>query len=266
MLRLLPLCLVPLLLAAAPGDEKIFSGPQPGEKLRSFKVETEAGKELTLLADPKDTPRVIVFVHELTRPAMQLMRPVDVYAKKMSAEGLEIHFVWLTADKAKTAQFMERAKKSLQLEGPMSISLDGIEGPGNYGLNRKVAVTILVARGDKVAANFAIVQPNETDAPKVGAAIAKLLGKKAPTLEEMGGKAAKGGKDGPPQELTQLMRRMIQKDADEATVKMIAEEMTKWAGDDAARQRELRAYCQRIVEAGYGTEACKKALAKLAGK
>ena len=55
----------------------------------------------------------------------------------------------------------------------MVISLDGIEGPGNYGLNRKVTLTLLVAKGTKVVANFAIVQPNETDAPKVGAAASR---------------------------------------------------------------------------------------------
>ena len=180
-------------LTALAGGDQVFSGPQAGEKLTPFKVHAfsgpQAGKEIQLLADPKETPRLVIFVHEITRPVLQLLRPVDQYAKRLAADGLETHVVWLTADKTKTEAYLEQAKKSLALQAPVVISLDGIEGPGNYGLNRKVTLTLLVAKGNKVVANFAIVQPNETDAPKVGAALAKLMGKQAPTLEEMRGDA-----------------------------------------------------------------------------
>ena len=65
------------------------------------------------------------------------------------------------------------------------IAPGGAEGPGNYGLNRNVTLTILAANEGKVTANFAIVQPNETNAPRVLAAVAKLVGKPAPTAEEI---------------------------------------------------------------------------------
>ncbi|HYV37543.1 MAG TPA: hypothetical protein VE988_17690 [Gemmataceae bacterium] len=163
--------------------DPIFSGPQPGEKLTAFKVLAFSGrmpgKQMELIADAKETPRVLVFVHEITRPALQLLRPIDQIATEYAPDGLETHFVWLTADKTKTEQFLQGANKSLNLTSPIVISLDGIEGPGNYGLNRKVALTILVAKGTKVVANFAIVQPNETDAPKVTEAITKMMGKPA---------------------------------------------------------------------------------------
>jgi hypothetical protein len=199
-----------------------------------------------------------------------LLQPLSQYAGTLQKDGLETHYVWLTADKAKTEQYLKNAGKSLALQAPTAISEDGIEGPGNYGLNRKVAITVLVAKGDKVVANFAIVQPNETDAPKVAGAVAKLMGKTPPTDKEL----AIGRKLDPPKkdkkagsaELQGLMRRMIQQTNDEATVKTIANEMRKWAGDDRARGAELRDYCTRILELDYGTEACKKALKDLAGK
>jgi hypothetical protein len=315
-------------LARAGGDQ-VFSGPQPGEKLTAFKVHAfsgpAAGKEIQLLADPKDTPRVLVFIHELNRLAFQLLRPVDQYAARLHKDGLETHFIMLTADRAKTEQYLEGAQKALALAAPIVISLDGIEGPGNYGLNRKVTLTVLVARGNKVVANFAIVQPNDTDAPKVAAAIAKLMGKTPPTAEELGiggkdrpkdrgpdsaealqkkirdledyidkltdalnqareqiakleGKPAPkplpklprddrkpAGKGSANPELQKLMRQMIQMDNDAATVERIAAAMTTWAGDDATKQAELRDYCRLVVQLGYGTDAAKKALAKLAG-
>src|SRR5262245_63899567 len=103
------------------------------------------------------------------------MLPVDVVAAKLAAQGLETHVVWLTTDKTKVEQYLGNAGQTLALKAPMVISLDGIEGPGNYGLNRKMTMTIIVAKGDKVVANFAIIQPNETDAPPVTAAMAKLM-------------------------------------------------------------------------------------------
>src|SRR5262249_30662363 len=59
------------------------------------------------------------------------------------------------------------------------------------------------------------------------------------------------------------MRRMIQKTNDEATVKQIAEEMIKWAGDDRAKRIILRDYCRQVAELGYGSEAAQATLKKL---
>src|SRR5436190_4317300 len=110
-------------MAAGQGGDQVFSGPQPGEKLTPFKVHVfsgpQAGKEVQLLADPKETPRLLIFVHEITRPALQLLRPVDLYAKRLAADGLETHVVWLTADKTKTEAYLEQAKNSLALQSPV---------------------------------------------------------------------------------------------------------------------------------------------------
>lgn len=275
MTRIAGLSLVVLLcVTATRADEKVFSGPQPGEQLLPFKVLAvagpSAGKEVELVGQIKGSPTLLIFVHEVTRPALQLFRPIDLYGSKLAKDGLATHFVWLTSDMAKTEQFLTAAKKSLSLKSPISISLDGQEGPGNYGLNRKVAVTILVAKDNKVVANFAIIQPNETDAPKVVAAVAKLMGQKeVPTLEqlnkELGTKTRPDPKAAKSPELQKLMRQMIQKTNDERAVKQIAEEMVKWAGNDAAKQKELREYCRMVAGLGYGTEAAQKMLKKLAG-
>lgn len=329
---------------AAADDAKVFSGPQPGEKLTDFNVRfvygPNAGKPARWAGARKDTPGLLVFVHEITRPAMQLLRPVDAHAAKLAADGhLHTTLVWLSADAMKTEEYLNRAKQSLNLKSPVAISLDGLEGPGNYGLNRKAMLTILVFKGGKVTANFAIIQPNETDAPKVLAALAQVTGTKAPTLDELRGKSGKirkverpaagggdaarlqqtllneltqlrqqlavltnalnearakiakleskpapaplpvpkavapkrpaAGQEGRPSaspELQSLMRRMIQKDNDEETVRRIADEMTRWAGADAGRRAELAGYCRLVVRLGYGAPAAQQALRKLAGQ
>lgn len=260
--------------AAAPADEPIFSGPQPKEKITPFKVlcvqGPHAGKEIELVKDNNGEPTLLIFVHEITRPAFQLLRPVDLYASRLSKDGLATHIVWLTADKSETEKYLANARRSLNLKSPVVISLDGLEGPGNYGLNRKVTLTILLAKDNKVAANFAIVQPNETDAPKIIEELAKLMGdKKPPTVEdlrkELGGGTRQdaGGRD---PELTALMRKMIQLNNTEEQVKEIADAMMKWAGDDAKKKAELTEYCKQVVQLGYGSEPARAALKKLAGE
>jgi hypothetical protein len=170
-------------------EDPVYSGPQPGEKIAPFNVlqsaGPNAGQEIKLAADDQGAPTLLIFVHEATRPGLQLMRPIDLYGSKLANDGLATHFVWLTPDRSKTEDWLRNARASLNLKSPVNISLDGIEGPGSYGLNRKVTLTILVAKDHKVTANFAIVQPNETDAPKVLAAVASVMGKSAPTMESL---------------------------------------------------------------------------------
>jgi hypothetical protein len=289
MLRRLALGLViACLTPAARADDPVFSGPQPGEKLTPFRVlgfaGPDAGKEVELPGRTQGAPTVLVFVHEVTRPAFQLLRPLDLYAAKLAKDGLACHFVWLSADKTKTEEFLNRAKGSLALRSPVVISLDGPEGPGNYGLNRKVTLTILVAKDNKVVANFALVQPNETDAPRILQAVAGLMGQKAPTLDELRKELGQGrpamarpaaqpktdkelpGRTSSDPELIGLMRRMIQPTNDEAKVREIAELMTKWAGDNSDRKKELAEFCKRVAHLKYGTEAAQKALKQMAGE
>jgi hypothetical protein len=189
---------VPCLLAAlgARADDPVFSGPQPGEVLTPFKAQAfsgpRAGLEVELPGEFAGKPTVLIFVHEITRPALQLIRPVDRFAARWAAQGLNCRIVWLAADRAQAEQYLERARNSLDLKSPVVIALGGIEGPGNYGLNRNVTLTILVADAGKVTANFAIVQPNATDAPRVLAAVARLVGQPAPTPEEIRAESGRG--------------------------------------------------------------------------
>ena len=56
----------------------------------------------------------------------------------------------------------------------VGISVDGEEGPGSYGLNRNVELTFVLAKENKVVANFAFVQSSVTDAPVISASRAAI--------------------------------------------------------------------------------------------
>ena len=175
------------IVIAAVGDS-FPSGPPVGDKLPDFKAHAyfgpDAGKEFKLLDKVKGGPTLLIFMHApgdhaITRPGLQFLRPVDKYAS--ACEKLATQIVWTTADREKTEAFLKRAENSLGLKSPVSICLDGgKDGPGTYGLNDKVQITVLIARDSKVVANFALADPNATDSSRVIAALAKLLGKDAP--------------------------------------------------------------------------------------
>lgn len=176
------LCLISLSAALAQ-DESFPSGPKAGEKLGEVKVFAfsgpDAGKEVQLFKQATG-PALVVFVHQLTRPAFQFMKPVDKFAAELAEDKLQTHFVWLTDDKEKTEEFLKRAQNSLNLQSPVSICLEGKDGPPTYGLNDKVILTVLLSKDNKVVANFAFVDPSGRDSKKVLAAMAKLMGKKPP--------------------------------------------------------------------------------------
>lgn len=170
-------------------DDPVFSGPQPGEKLPPFQLlgvyDDHAGKPFDPIAQADGNPTLLVFVHKLTRPGLGLARGLTHYAKSLNEPKSYAAIVWLDDDKPKAEEYLNRARKSLNIEVPLGISVDGGEGPGAYGLNRNVELTILVAKDNQVVANFALVQPSMSDGVKIAGEFAKTLDKQPPTAEEL---------------------------------------------------------------------------------
>ena len=193
MLRLcLPLTLVlacAVLAVAEEEPEQIFSGPQAGEKTPGFKVYDvngpNRGKEVDYVSGFDKGPALILFVHELTRPGARVIRGLDEYAWRKRDFGLNSLFVVLSDDQDHSERRLPIVARSIRLKNTLSISVDGIEGPGAYGLNREVQLTAIVARHGVVTNNFAILSPNETDLPPITKALDQLLPDKPiePVLE-----------------------------------------------------------------------------------
>jgi hypothetical protein len=156
-----------LLLTTALYAGDLPSGPQVGDKLPDFKAHQhfgpDAGKEFKLHDKIKGGPTLLIFMHPvgdapISRPGFQFLKPVDKYAAEH--DKLATHIVWLTGDKEKVEGFLKRAEQSLSLKSPVSICLDGgKDGPDTYGLNDKVQITVLVAKDNRVVANFAVTGP-----------------------------------------------------------------------------------------------------------
>ena len=170
-------------------ETPVFSGPQKGEKLPGFtlKVAGEEEKEVDLVKEAAGKPTLLIFVHSVTRPSVGLTRVLGDYAAKRKKDGLHAGAIFLTADATETQAWIKRASGALPKDVPLGIADGGQEGPGAYGLNRNVAMTILVAKDGKVTANFALVQPSlQADGPKILKEIVDVLGGgKVPSIEEL---------------------------------------------------------------------------------
>ena len=243
-------------------EEKVYSGPQAGEKLMPFKVvgvyDERAGKELDYVTGAAGKPLFLIFVHKLERPSMGLVRVLTHYAadRKKDEEGgerLVTLIVWLDEDRTAAREYLTKARRSLGMPVEIGISVDGGEGPGSYGLNRKVALTMIVASEGKVTANFALVQPNDTDAAGIAAAIAEVLGEEPPTKEELAKYGPRGTGNmgrGMTEANARLRRDVAQLRSTKLTekqVERIVNRIEKYVGEDKAKQADLGTVASIVV-------------------
>ena len=267
-------------VAAALADEPVFSGPQVGEQLPSFNAKGVFGdladKEFDLIEQSEGKSIALIFFHARTRPAFGLTNTIMTYAASKSKDGLESGVIFLTDDPTATEKWMHVVEKHFQKGIAYGISTDGPEGPGSYGLNRNVTLTVLVGRQGIVTASFALVQPSlQADGPKILKAIVDVTGGgKVPTIAELsGGRYADQARmigrssENDPQ-LGSLLRAVINKQASSADVEEAVAVVEKYVAENENARKQLGQIANRVVGSdrlsNYGTEAAQKTLRRWA--
>ncbi|OAI53468.1 hypothetical protein AYO47_00900 [Planctomyces sp. SCGC AG-212-M04] len=262
---------------ALAADEPIFSGPQVGEKLPAFKVrgvfDDEAGKELDFVSKAAGKPIVLVFVHDVNRQSVSMTRVLTGYTTSRAKDGLTTGVVWLNDDATEAENSLKRMRHALTPSASNGISMDGREGPGSYGLNRNVTLTILVGKDGKVTGNFALVQPSlQADLPKILESVVAVAGGKVPKLEELDGMREMmrraPSQDQAAPNLRPLLMPVIKLDASKEDVEKAAKALEEHVAKDEAAKKELGRIASTIVNAGkvenYGTASCQEYLKKWA--
>lgn len=269
--------------------DPVFSGPQAREKISPFKVVElmgqNAGKERDPVSESAGQPTALVFVHGIERSLLPLLRVVEEYGVERK-EQLRTEMVFLSADRIEGEQRVKAAAGSLKLQSRVGLSVDGIEGPGNYGLNKECLMTIVIAKDNTVTANFALVQPGIADAPKVLEALAKVCDDPhPPTVEQVNERLAAragGNREGgamrrdaansdKPREafpgavptdgkLQGLLRSFIRPTNDDATVDKLLAEVKEHIKDNADLHQQAVDGWTRVLHFGdtYGTEYSRK--------
>ena len=279
-------------------EEPVFSGPQVGETLPSFTVQRlpkESTKDGGLnekgisqdcdpIADAGDGPVLVVFFHELTRPGFGLTRAIAKFAAERADQGLKSSVVFLTDDPTATQKWASNVRRHFVDGVTYAVSLEGDEGPGVYGLNRNVTLTVLVGKGGKVTGNFALIQPQlQVDGPKILQAIASVTGGgKIPDVAELepryAGRARMeqrrrsqsptegGGRAEQDPQLTSLLRSVINKQATAEQVQEAAAKVEAYVNENTSARKELARIVNTVVNSGkissYGTEAAQAILKK----
>lgn len=267
-------CLLAIAGTLQAADEPIFSGPQSGEKLPALPCtgvfDAMAGKEIDPVKEAGEKPLLLIFVHEANRPSIAVMRVVTTYAAQRAKDGMQSAVVFLTKDATETEAFLKRARHAMPKEVPCLISKDGLEGPGAYGLNRSMTLTVLVAKEGKVTANFALVQPSvEADAPKILTAMVAAIGSgTVPKLSELGvnDRAMEANAQHP--KLREMLVPVINLKATEEQVAQAAAAVEKLAETDAKFKASVGRSAKTINDSGslekYGTPAAQVFLKKWA--
>lgn len=257
--------------------EPVFSGPQVDETLPAFKVrgvfDEAAGKELDFVTQAGDKPLVLIFVHDVNRQSISLVRVLSSYTVSRAKDDLHTGIVWLDADATEAENTLKRIKHALTPKAPTGVSLDGREGPGALGLNRNVQLTILVGKAGKVTANFALVQPSlQADLPKILAEVVKVAGGKVPKLEEIEGMPAmaRPAAGAPMQDpnLRGLLTPVIRLNAAPEDVERAAKAVEEYCAKNEATRAEVGRIANTIISNGklkdYGTEKAQEYLQKWA--
>lgn len=277
------------LLVSLTADESVFSGPQPGEKLLPFVMTgvlgDDADKKIDVVDEKATNPCVLIFVHERSRPAFGLSNVVMRLVEDRGGEKINGTLIFLTDDPTETADWMNRTSQYFPKQIRKGISVDRKEGPGSYGLNRNVSLTVLVAKDGLVTANFALVQPSiEVDGPKIFQAIADVLGEDvAPKItdyqpQQRGDTASMKERDGArsrneaaasqhPQ-IRPMLSSVIQKTATDEEVIAAAKKVEEFAAEHADFRVDVGDIARRIIAAdkleSYGTAKCQEYLTKWA--
>lgn len=171
-------------------ENEIYSGPQPGEKLPHLNVNVIKGEKKNITLDfttmSNDKP-IILFLQDETPSGLRgLVGFCRLLSQISEKSKLKLHkIVLFLGDSPDTlSNQVSRLRQHIPSDVFMGLSPDGREGPGNYGLNRHVAQTVIIAKDGKVLHNFAFTQPSLYPDPYVLGAIAEAIDVQPNTLEK----------------------------------------------------------------------------------
>ena len=172
--------------------DPVYSGPQPGEQLRGFSVtpptRTGRDEDFDPVALAAGKPHFLMFVDDA-----DLVEDITAWAavrniRNNSRTGLAATAVILSHDRAAIDDnFFNSSKMAYILSRICQIGYapEGRDGPGAYGLDRNIRMTILItdAKG-KVLYNFPFRQPPvDFPDPAVMGALAEVVGEDRETVE-----------------------------------------------------------------------------------
>jgi hypothetical protein len=165
--------------------KQVKSGPQTGDSLGAFYVTKVAGAE----DDGVDTgqnlcyrcrngkrPQVVIFTRSTNKKVAELIQKLDKAVAENESSQLRVFVNLLGDDKeelsGKAKKFAARSKTK---NVPFVVPNEFENGPDDYGINSKAAVTIMLASDLGVKASHAVGKASELNVDSVMEDLSKIL-------------------------------------------------------------------------------------------
>ena len=159
----------------------IVSGPPTGSLLapvNSYALHgPHKGREFDAAKSLGQGPGALLFIHELSRNIIPVLRGLDDLTSEYSVLGFHSHTLLLHDDRTSAENRLKAINGSLKLAHPIILSLDGLEGPGDYALNRRAALTIVLAKGGQVVRSVALTDAGQHNLPELREWVEAVAGK-----------------------------------------------------------------------------------------
>ena len=159
----------------------IVSGPPTGSLLapvNSYALHgPHKGREFDAAKSLGRSPGALLFIHELSRNIIPVLRGLDDLTSEYSVLGFHSHTLLLHDDRTSAENRLKAINGSLKLAHPIILSLDGLEGPGDYALNRRAALTIVLAKGGQVVRSVALTDAGQHNLPELREWVEAVAGK-----------------------------------------------------------------------------------------
>jgi len=157
------------------------SGLDPGAKVPPLVVYDATGEhrgeEVDYARLRGEKPTLYLFVRELDRPQARFIRLLDERIADHDASGVYCVAVFMHHDEVQAIKdHLPRIQQSVKFRATVLTANPGArEQPNGWGLDPKQFVTAIVANKGAAVQSFPFVSVNESDAPKVIAALEKTL-------------------------------------------------------------------------------------------
>ena len=165
--------------------EGIKSGPQEGDRIGAFNVTKVAGAEkdgvkvganLCYRCRNGQNPQVMVFTRATDEKVQMLVGKLDKAIDDNKSSKLRVFVNLLGEDKEDLSDACEKFASSSKVKNvPFVVPNEFENGPDNYGINSKAAVTITLAVDSKVKASHAFASATDVNVDAVMKDLKKIL-------------------------------------------------------------------------------------------
>lgn len=161
--------------------EDLVSGPPEGTRVSAISCYANSGtysgrESFDVAEEIGSRPGMLLFVHVLNRNTAPVIRAVDNLAREFGLFGFKSFVVTLSDDRTAAEEQLRRVNRSLKLNEPMVLSLDGLDGPGALALNRRCTLSLIGLRDGKVLDSIGFTDTGLHDVERIRALAEKAIG------------------------------------------------------------------------------------------